>query len=337
MQFFAREGVVAVLEPGSGRNDHGAILVQGPNQNRDPKEPPTAAQIVVASEHYNRIARLLEHNMPVTIELNVQNRFVDDTLDAFNVIAEIPGTDQGRRGRDARRALRLVACGHRRHRQRRRLGGHDGGDAHPEDDGRSDAPHGAAGAVDGRGTGAPRVARVRQAAVWRSRHDAAQAGAREAVGLLQHGQRHRRDSRRVPAGKRGGSPDVCRVDGAVPQPGDDDADDQEHGRRPIICRSTRWVCRASSSSRIRWSTAPTRTTRTWIVYDRIQAQDMMKNAVIIASFVYHAANRDTLLPRKALPTPRPPQAGRPRRHSSLRIGQRILGESGYRVIWLSGH
>ena len=48
----------------------------------------------MASEHYNRIARLLEHNMPVTIELNVQNRFVDDTLDAFNVIAEIPGTDR---------------------------------------------------------------------------------------------------------------------------------------------------------------------------------------------------------------------------------------------------
>ncbi len=94
MQFFAREGVVAVLEPGNGRNDHGAIIVQGPNQNRDPKEPPTAAQIVVASEHYNRIARLLDRNMPVTIELNVQNRFVDDTLDAANVIAEIPGTDR---------------------------------------------------------------------------------------------------------------------------------------------------------------------------------------------------------------------------------------------------
>ena len=30
----------------------------------------------------------------------------------------------------------------------------------------------------------------------------------------------------------------------------------------------------------------------------------MKNAVIIASFVYHAANRDGLLPRKPLPKPR---------------------------------
>jgi Zn-dependent M28 family amino/carboxypeptidase len=45
------------------------------------------------------------------------------------------------------------------------------------------------------------------------------------------------------------------------------------------------------------------------LYDRVQAPDMMKNAVIIASFVYHAANRDALLPRKALPRPRPPQGG----------------------------
>ena len=40
------------------------------------------------------------------------------------------------------------------------------------------------------------------------------------------------------------------------------------------------------------------------VYDRLQPEDLMKNAVIIASFVYHAANRDALLPRKALPAAR---------------------------------
>jgi len=42
------------------------------------------------------------------------------------------------------------------------------------------------------------------------------------------------------------------------------------------------------------------------LYDRLQPEDLMKNAVIIASFVYHAANRDGLLPRKSLPKPRPP-------------------------------
>ena len=94
MQFLAREGVVAVLEPGSGRSDHGALLVMGSNANRDAKEPAVPPQIVVATEQYNRLARLLLRNQRVTLELNVQNRFIDDTLDSFNIVAEIPGTDR---------------------------------------------------------------------------------------------------------------------------------------------------------------------------------------------------------------------------------------------------
>ena len=43
------------------------------------------------------------------------------------------------------------------------------------------------------------------------------------------------------------------------------------------------------------------------VWERLQAGDMMKNAVIVASFVYHAANRDQTLPRKPLPKAEPPQ------------------------------
>ena len=42
------------------------------------------------------------------------------------------------------------------------------------------------------------------------------------------------------------------------------------------------------------------------VYDRLQTSDMMKNAVIVASFVYDAANRDQMLPRKPLPKAAPP-------------------------------
>jgi Zn-dependent M28 family amino/carboxypeptidase len=41
------------------------------------------------------------------------------------------------------------------------------------------------------------------------------------------------------------------------------------------------------------------------VYERIQAPDMMKNAVVVASFVYLTANRDEKLPRKPLPAPQP--------------------------------
>ena len=63
------------------------------------------------------------------------------------------------------------------------------------------------------------------------------------------------------------------------------------------------------------------------VYDRIQAQDMMKNAVIIAAFVYHAANRDALLPRKTLPRPQPPQTGGRRRRPSRKELQSSIMDS----------
>jgi hypothetical protein len=46
------------------------------------------------------------------------------------------------------------------------------------------------------------------------------------------------------------------------------------------------------------------------VYERIQEEDMRKNAVIVASFVYHAAIREEKLPRKPLPKPQPAGRGR---------------------------
>jgi carboxypeptidase Q len=39
-------------------------------------------------------------------------------------------------------------------------------------------------------------------------------------------------------------------------------------------------------------------------YERLQPADVIKNAVIVATFVYLAANRDAMLPRKPLPKPR---------------------------------
>jgi hypothetical protein len=39
------------------------------------------------------------------------------------------------------------------------------------------------------------------------------------------------------------------------------------------------------------------------VYERVQEEDMRKNAVIVAAFAYLAANRPEKLPRKPLPVP----------------------------------
>lgn len=55
--------------------------------------PPTLPQLVVAVEHYNRIIRMLEKGIQVGMEVNVTSRFHAADLMGFNVIAEIPGTD----------------------------------------------------------------------------------------------------------------------------------------------------------------------------------------------------------------------------------------------------
>ena len=40
-------------------------------------------------------------------------------------------------------------------------------------------------------------------------------------------------------------------------------------------------------------------------YDRAQAADLIQASMIVATFVYQAANRDELIPRKPLPQPQP--------------------------------
>ena len=44
------------------------------------------------------------------------------------------------------------------------------------------------------------------------------------------------------------------------------------------------------------------------VYDRLQRDDLMQAAVVIATFAYNAAMRDEMLPRKPLPPVAPPPA-----------------------------
>jgi hypothetical protein len=91
--FLIAEGVVAVLEPANGRGDSGSLLV-GSGGSRNPKDPPVPVQLAVATEHYNRLARLATHGQPVTMDIDVRNTFHDADLNMFNVVAEIAGTDK---------------------------------------------------------------------------------------------------------------------------------------------------------------------------------------------------------------------------------------------------
>jgi carboxypeptidase Q len=53
---------------------------------------------VVMAEHYNRLARMTEAHVPVTVEVNIQTAFTGDREHGFNTIAEIPGTDPELKG-----------------------------------------------------------------------------------------------------------------------------------------------------------------------------------------------------------------------------------------------
>lgn len=92
MKFWLDEGVLAVLEP--SRGDGGGTLFVQSGGSRNASDPPVPAQVVLATEHYNRIVRTLEKKIPVTLQMDIDNQFLDGSTDSFNVIAEIPGTDK---------------------------------------------------------------------------------------------------------------------------------------------------------------------------------------------------------------------------------------------------
>lgn len=73
----------------STRGLHGSLFLQGGRYS----SPARSANIVVAAEHYNMLARLLENRVPVTLRVNVQSRLTTSDTNGYNVVAEIPGTD----------------------------------------------------------------------------------------------------------------------------------------------------------------------------------------------------------------------------------------------------
>ncbi len=50
--------------------------------------------VVLRNEDYGRISRLLADGLEVTLEFNIQNRSFPEGATAYNVVAEIPGTDK---------------------------------------------------------------------------------------------------------------------------------------------------------------------------------------------------------------------------------------------------
>jgi carboxypeptidase Q len=109
--FYFSEGAVALFDRGASsdmvtggsdlswmvrRTDGGTVFVSsgGPRDQNAGKVSPA---VTLAVEEYNRLVRLVEHKIPVKIELNIQAKFHDENgMNGFNTVAELPGTDLAR-------------------------------------------------------------------------------------------------------------------------------------------------------------------------------------------------------------------------------------------------
>ena len=100
LAMMADEGVAAIITPTRDGGDGGGTGIifddNGADLARDAQKPENAVKIpnaVMMIEHYNRLARLVEHHVPVSVEVNIETKFTGDHEHGFDTIAEIPGTD----------------------------------------------------------------------------------------------------------------------------------------------------------------------------------------------------------------------------------------------------
>ncbi len=96
LAFYVEEGVAAVLESRSGWPGavRGFARPGAKVDMWDRDATLTSVPIIaVTPEHYNRMYRILERGIPVTIEAEVRNVHGPGAREARNVIGEIPGTD----------------------------------------------------------------------------------------------------------------------------------------------------------------------------------------------------------------------------------------------------
>jgi hypothetical protein len=96
MAFLKAEGVVAVLQCESGWL--GAVrgfARPGANADRWSRDATLASPPIVAvtPEHYNRLYRILKRGIPAKVDIEVRNRIGERVEKAVNLLGEIPGTD----------------------------------------------------------------------------------------------------------------------------------------------------------------------------------------------------------------------------------------------------
>ncbi|HEY1809601.1 MAG TPA: M20/M25/M40 family metallo-hydrolase [Acidobacteriaceae bacterium] len=97
-QFLAGEKVAAIIVPsrdgGDGGGSGGTLFDDGPTFTAYmPDHKMKVPMVVTAIENYGRMVRLLEAHVPVSVQMDVETKFTGDDQHGYDTIAEIPGTD----------------------------------------------------------------------------------------------------------------------------------------------------------------------------------------------------------------------------------------------------
>ncbi|MGI8741714.1 MAG: M20/M25/M40 family metallo-hydrolase [Bryobacteraceae bacterium] len=305
-EFLKAEGAALLLS--YGYNGDGGTVFAASGGSYDPKKPIALPSVALTPEHYNRIARLLAHKLPVKLEFNIRNEFLSENPDSFNVIAEIPGNSK----KDE-----IVMLG-----------------AH------LDSWHGGTGATDNAAGSAVVMEAVRILKTLNLKMDrtvrmALWGGEEEGLlGSRAYVKEHFADRENMKLaqehGKMAGYFNLDNGTGKVRGiylQGNDMvrpifeawmAPFKDFGANTITIRNTGGTDHQSFDAvglpGFQFIQDPVEyTTRThhsnMDVYDRIQAGDLMEASAIMASFAYDTAMRPQMLPRKPLPKPQPARRG----------------------------
>ena len=300
--FLVAEGVRLVIHP-AARGDGGTVFPpRAGNRHVEDTLPPPS--IALTPEHYNRIYRLVDKGVGAEIEVEVRTTIYKDTLDSINVVAEIPGTTK---------ADELVM-----------LGGH------------LDSTAAALGATDN-GAGcavmmeAVRILKALDLPLARTVRIALWGGEEQGLlGSKAYVKKHFGDTETMDLTDMHARFSVYfnvdngsgKIRGVYLQGNDQIRPIFQKWLTPfhdmeatmLSIRNTGGTDHLSFNNiglpgfqfiqdRIEYETRSHHSNMD--AYDRAQAADLIQASMIVASFVYHAANRDELLPRKPLPKPQP--------------------------------
>lgn len=90
-EFYNSERPALVLTMSASGNDGTVFVSSGGAYTKESVESP--AMLMLSSDDYLRLQRMVEAGTPVEVEADVKTKFFNEDLRAYNVIAEIPGSD----------------------------------------------------------------------------------------------------------------------------------------------------------------------------------------------------------------------------------------------------